>query len=213
MSVSLQITSTRDALVAEIRNQILGGDLRPGEPLTETALAARFGVARPTVRSALQVLVGRHLAEQSQGRSLIVPQFDNSDVEDLYFVRGPLEMEGIRVIIENSYPLDEAERCLGLMESMPDDASWGVRVETHTAFHVALIDAAGSARLSRIYASLQDEMQLCLAQLQRWYPNPQDLATEHRLLLDDIRSGDVARATDTMRRHLAQAVANFESDQ
>ncbi|SNT35675.1 GntR family transcriptional regulator [Rhodococcoides kyotonense] len=213
MSVSLQITSTRDALVAEIRNQILSGELRPGEPLTETALAARFGVARPTVRSALQVLVGRHLAEQSHGRSLIVPQFDNGDVEDLYFVRIPLEMQGIRAIIENSRPLNEAEHCLKLMEAMPDDASWGVRVETHTAFHVALIDSVGSTRLSRIYASLQDEMQLCLAQLQRWYPNPQDLATEHRLLLDEILSGDIERAQAEMQRHLARAVSNFESDQ
>ncbi|MFC7959144.1 GntR family transcriptional regulator [Rhodococcoides kroppenstedtii] len=212
MTVALQVTSTRDALVAEIRQQILSGDLAPGEPLTETGLAVRFGVARPTVRSALQVLVARHLAEQSQGRSLIVPKFDNSDVEDLYYVRIPLEMEAIGTIVDKRIALTAAGDCLARMETMPEDASWADRVEIHTAFHTAVIDAVGSVRLSRIYSSLQDEMQLCLAQLQRWYPNPQDLAREHRLLLDELESGDKDRARAEMRRHLASAVTHFEAE-
>ena len=97
------------------------------------------------------------------------------------------------------------------MEQLPPDASWAQRVEVHTAFHIAIIDAIGSRRLSRIYVSLQDEMQLCLAQLQKSYPNPQDLTDEHRLLLDEIRSADLNRAQTEMRQHLERAVANFET--
>ncbi len=211
MSAVLQTTTTRDALVKEIRDQILGGVLKPGEPLTETAIAATFGVARPTVRSALQVLESRHLAEHSQGRSLIVPMLDSDDVRDLFLVRTPLELEGVRVIVEKGLRLDEAERFLETMEQLPPDASWAQRVEVHTAFHIAIIDAIGSRRLSRIYVSLQDEMQLCLAQLQKSYPNPQDLTDEHRLLLDEIRSADLNRAQTEMRQHLERAVANFET--
>ncbi|MFF2111827.1 GntR family transcriptional regulator [Rhodococcus koreensis] len=211
MSPVLQTQTTRDALVAEIRAQILGGALAPGTPLTETGLAAMFDVARPTVRSALQVLTSRHLAQQSQGRSLIVPVLDHEDVRDLYFVRIPLELEGVRVIVENGIPLGEAERYLEEMEQMPADASWADRVEVHSAFHVAIIDAVGSNRLSRIYSTLQDEMQLCLAQIQKSYPNPRDLATEHRKLLDELRSADLDRAQGEMRRHLERAVENYES--
>jgi DNA-binding GntR family transcriptional regulator len=211
MSPALQTTTTRDALVAEIRAQILGGALKPGTPLTETGLAAMFDVARPTVRSALQVLTSRHLAQQSQGRSLVVPVLDHEDVRDLYFVRVPLELEGVRVIVENGIALDEAEQYLEKMEQMPDDASWADRVEVHTAFHVAIVDAVGSQRLSRIYSTLQDEMQLCLAQIQQSYPNPQDLAREHRKLLDEIQSADLDRAQSEMRRHLARAVENYET--
>jgi DNA-binding GntR family transcriptional regulator len=209
MSSVLQTTSTRDALVAEVRKQILSGELRPGEALTETALSARFGVARPTVRSALQVLVSRHLAQQSGGRSLTVPLLTEQDVRDLFFVRTPLELAAVRTIVERKLPLDDAERALVSMESLPEDAGWGDRVEAHTAFHIALIDAAGSARLSRIYPAMQEEMQLCLAQLHSSYPGPHDLAKQHRTLLKAIQSGDVQQAETEMRDHLNRALADL----
>ena len=211
MSVVLHTTSARDALVGAIRNQILSGALKPGTPLVETSLAATFGVARPTVRSALQVLVSRHLAQQSQGRSLIVPELDRDDVCDVYFVRLPLELESVRTIVEKGIALDAAERQLQRLEQMARETTWAERVEVHTAFHVAIVDAVGSERLSRIYSTLQEELQLCLAQLQSSYPNPQDLAREHRTLLMEIQSGDLDRAQAEMRRHLARAVENFEA--
>jgi DNA-binding GntR family transcriptional regulator len=209
MSSVLQTTSTRDALVAEVRKQILSGELRPGEALTETALSARFGVARPTVRSALQVLVSRHLAHQSGGRSLTVPLLTEQDVRDLFFVRTPLEIAAVRTIVEQKLPLDEAERALVAMESLPEDASWGERVDAHTTFHIALIDAVGSARLSRIYPAMQEEMQLCLAQLHNSYPGPHDLAKEHRKLLKALHSGDAAKAEAEMREHLNRALLDL----
>ncbi|HEV7792140.1 MAG TPA: GntR family transcriptional regulator [Pseudonocardia sp.] len=205
----LQTMSTRDALVAEVRRQILSGELRPGEALTETSLAARFGVARPTVRSALQVLESLHLAQPSPGRSLVVPVLTEADVRDLFFVRIPLELEAVRVIVEQNRDLREARRRLRAMTALPAEASWAERVEAHTAFHVALVEAAGSSRLNRIYPAMQEEMQLCLAQLHASYPGPEDLAREHQTLLDEISSGDLGRAQREMREHLDRAVRNL----
>ena len=211
MRAVLQTTTARDALVEAVREQILGGALAPGTPLTETALSEAFGVARPTVRSALQVLKERHLAQPSQGSSLIVPDLNQDDVRDLYLVRLPLELETVRVLIDRQTPLDAAERQLAAMEHLTPDAGWAERVEAHTAFHVAIVDAVGSPRLSRIYRTLQEEMQLCLAQIHSSYPDPQELADEHRTLLTEIRTLDLDRAGAEMRRHLARAVENFEA--
>jgi hypothetical protein len=54
-----------------------------------------------------------------------------------------------------------------VLRALPDDASWGERVDAHTAFHIALVDAAGSAQLNRLYPTM---LQLCLAQLHSSYP-------------------------------------------
>ncbi|HWC84616.1 MAG TPA: GntR family transcriptional regulator [Pseudonocardiaceae bacterium] len=206
MSVALQTTTTRDALVAEVRRQILSGELAPGAPLTEAALAARFGVARPTVRSALQVLAARQLARSAGGRSLVVPELTEADVRDLFFVRTPLELEAVRAIVEGRLSLDAAEKALVALEELPDSVSWGERVAAHTIFHLALVDTAGSPRLSRIYPALQEEMQLCLARLRGSYPEPQDLGKQHRKLLRAIESGDLDRAQREMRAHLDHAL-------
>lgn len=208
MNTALHTMTTRDALVAEVRKGILSGELAPGEALTESALTARFGVARPTVRSALQVLVGLGLAHQS-GRSLVVPVLTEADVEDMFFVRTPLELEAIRVIIERNRPLDDAEQRLAALEALPDNASWADRVEAHTAFHIALVAAAGSPRLNRVYPAMQEEMRLGLAQLSSSYPGPQDLAREHRQLLRAVSSGDLSRAQQAMRDHLGKALSEL----
>jgi len=212
MSSTLRTISARDALVAEVRQRILSGELRPGEPLVEAALASTFGVARPTVRSALQVLVGRHLVEQSDRRSLRVPVLTEADVRDLFGVRTPLELAAVRIIVHNGLSLAGARARLAELAALSEGANWADLVQAHTAFHVALIDAAGSPRLSRIYPALQEEMQLCLAQLRPHYPEPGALAAEHRDLLGAIASGDADRACDEMREHLERAVRNFTTD-
>lgn len=206
VATTLQTMSTRDALVAEIRRRILSGELKPGEPLTENGLATAFGVARPTVRSALQELLARHLAQRSGGRSLQVPVFTPADVRDLFFVRTPLELEAVRRIVGEGRSQAAAEAKLADLEALPESASWGERVDAHTAFHIALIECAGSERLNRIYPAMQEEMQLCLAQLSDSYPGPHDLAAEHRVLLEAVRSGDADRAAEAMREHLDRAV-------
>jgi DNA-binding GntR family transcriptional regulator len=206
---ALQTTSTRDALVAEVRRLILSGELAPGSSLTETMLASMFGVARPTIRSALQELVARNLAQRTSGRSLVVPALTEADVRDLFLVRTPLELEAVRVIVESGASLAGPSRLLERMDALPPSAGWAERVEIHTEFHIALVELAGSPRLNRIYPALQEEMQLCLAQLHGFYPGGADLAAEHRRLLDAIASGDVAVAQAEMREHLAGAVRHL----
>jgi DNA-binding GntR family transcriptional regulator len=207
----LQTTNTRDALVTEVRRRILSGELEPGTSLTEQGLATMFGVARPTVRSALQELVARHLVERSDGRSLRVPVLTDDDVRDLFHVRLPLEVTAVRLIVAQGRSLEGVEAELAALESLPAKAAWSDRVEAHTAFHLALVEAAGSTRLSRIYPPLQEEMQLCLARLRDSYPDPAELAVEHRRLLQAVASGNPAGAEAEMRDHLDRALTGLLS--
>ncbi|HEX9336572.1 MAG TPA: FCD domain-containing protein, partial [Pseudonocardiaceae bacterium] len=135
-----------------------------------------------------------------------------ADVRDLFGVRTPLELAAVRIIVHNGLSLAGARARLAELAALSEGANWADLVQAHTAFHVALIDAAGSPRLSRIYPALQEEMQLCLAQLRPHYPEPGALAAEHRDLLGAIASGDADRACDEMREHLERAVRNFTTD-
>jgi DNA-binding GntR family transcriptional regulator len=166
-------------------------------------------VARPTVRSALQELVARHLVERPGGRSLRVPVLGDADVRDLFTARLPLELTATRLIVESGRSPAALSAAAAVMEELPATAGWNERVEAHTAFHLALVDAAGSPRLSRIYPPLQEEMQLCLARLRGSYPDPGELAAEHRRLAEAIASGDPVAAEAEMREHLERAPAGL----
>ena len=54
-------SSTTDRVAGALREMIFAGDLSPGGPLREVTLAESFGVARSTVREALQVLTAEKL--------------------------------------------------------------------------------------------------------------------------------------------------------
>lgn len=67
------MSSRRDAIAGDLRNQIVTGRLKAGERLpSEPDLAARYAVSLPTLRSALAVLQGEGLIEKMHGRGNFV---------------------------------------------------------------------------------------------------------------------------------------------
>jgi DNA-binding GntR family transcriptional regulator len=201
----LRPVSTVQALAAALRERILSGDVRPGASLPEQELSARYGVARPTVREALAVLVHEGLLRRERNRSAYVPQVTNGDLDDLMFVRGPLEelmarsVAGRRVVA--------ADAALGRLGALPPDAPWASVVAEHMALHEALIMAVGSPRLSRLYASLAAETRLGLVRLRDAYPDRAELIIEHRHLLDAIARGPAEAARNVVIDHLRWRVS------
>jgi DNA-binding transcriptional regulator YhcF (GntR family) len=79
------------ALADALRRRILSGEPAPGTPLPGQEIAAAYGVARPTVREAPARLVHEGLPGRERNRGAYVPEVTVSDLDDLMYVRGPLE--------------------------------------------------------------------------------------------------------------------------
>ncbi|GAA3941934.1 GntR family transcriptional regulator [Actinomadura viridis] len=194
-----------DALADELRRQILSGDLPPGSKLPEVELAGRFKVARPTVRSALQRLVERGVLHRDTGRSAVVPELSRADVRDVYFTREAVELHVVDHLTGSGRSLallEPVRQAVRRMEELPAGAEWSDSVEADLAFHTALVAAAGSARLDRLFQGLLEEVRICLVQLEAHYPRRADLAGEHRRILAALEAGDAATARELMRTHL-----------
>lgn len=208
---ALKAVSVSAALTEALRQRILGGDITPGTPLPEPELAATYGVARPTVRAALQELVGMGLLRREANRSAYVPELSGDDVRDVFLVRRSLECDAVRTLVEQRARPPRAEQAVRKLESFRKNVEWSAIVDSDLEFHRALIEAVGSSRLVRLYAMLLDEIRLSLAQLRPAYESPAALAAEHRALLEAIAAGDRAAAISLLDDHLAQAVAALTS--
>ena len=200
MNTPLRPVSAVDALVDALRRSILSGDVAPGTPLPEQELSVRYGVARPTVREALTVLVHEGLLRRERNRSAYVPEVTLADLDDLMFVRRPLE-ELMAVTLAGSR-VAAAEEALARMAGLPADAPWAEVVAAHMALHQALIVAVGSPRLERLYGALAAETRLGLVRLRTAYPDRAVLVAEHRELLDRIARGPRDAARAAVARHL-----------
>ena len=84
-----------DRTVSLLRQQILDGELRPGDSVTEEAMVAELGVSRPTVRQALNTLhVSGLLTRHPSTRVLEVTTVTHEDIVEIYRARRFLELAG-----------------------------------------------------------------------------------------------------------------------
>ncbi|GAB3305913.1 GntR family transcriptional regulator [Pseudoclavibacter terrae] len=203
MPVQLTTVSVVDAVAEQLRNQILSGAIVPGNALTEGSVTEQFGVPRPSVRSALQVLTFEGLLRREPNKSVFVPRLGAEDVRDIFGVRRVVEEEAARRFVRLGRSSEVPERLLLELEAMDERAQWSDVVRVDFDFHKSIVDAVDSPRLSRIYQSIATETRLALSQLRPSYDSPIVIASEHRSLLDHIRSGDERSAIEATREHLA----------
>ncbi|RVX46638.1 GntR family transcriptional regulator [Nonomuraea polychroma] len=203
MTLPLRPVSTVGALADALRSRVLSGEIKPGTPLPEQEIAASYQVARPTVREALAILVHEGLLRRERNRSAYVPEVTISDLNDLMYVRRPLEDLMAQAMAGRRAP--QAEAALHRMAALPADAPWSETVAEHMALHEALIEAVGSPRLERLYGVLAAETRLGLVRLREVYQDRDVLVREHRELLDAIADGPEDAARAAVAAHLSHS--------
>jgi DNA-binding GntR family transcriptional regulator len=199
----LPLLSTVDAVAREVRTRILDGEFGPGDALREARLAAEYAVSRHTIRAALMTLSHEAFVVVERNHGAHVPTLTAADVSELYFVRGLIEPEVARIVSSRSdRNLSSVRSSVALMAAFNDGTPWHEVVRADVALHRAIVAAAGSPRLNRLYQSLVNQMELTLAQLRTHYRSPRDLAAEHQALVDALEAGNADQAAEAVRRHL-----------
>ena len=198
--------STTEAVVVSLREKILDGTIEAGTPLPEVDLTREFGVARPTVRAAIQTLCHEGLLKRERNRSAFVPVLTREEVLDLFSVRIPIECLVVRELFARAAPLDAVHAAIEPLANLKVDSPWSAVVDADIGFHHALAHSVGSPRLERLYESMSGEIRLCIAQLRPSWASPAELGAEHRDLLAVIERGDVEEAEARMTAHLDRAL-------
>ena len=204
---------TLSTQVAErLRGDILAGIHGPGAQLNEVDLALSLGISRGPLREAMQRLVQEGLLKSIPHRGVFVVDLSEEDMLDVFFVRASLEEAAIRRLIASGDRAATARRLTGIAERMDramrggDHARGG---DLDLDFHRALVDAAGSLRLSRTYATVQAETRLCLHRLMGGYRSRDDLAVEHFRLAELIASAPLEDILPELNRHFGDPVATL----
>ena len=201
----LEVVGVVDAVTQRLRTRILGGELRPGTAITEARVSQEYAVARPSAKAAIEQLVAAGLLVRTAHRSARVVAIDADVVRDVYRTRTRLESAALRELAqERRVPraATEANDEILAMPAGPDPAT----VDPDLRFHRALIQALQSERTSRMYASVLDEVRLCMAQVQgRRLLDAAVIAAQHQAMLAAVAEGDGERAARLLTEHLAAA--------
>jgi DNA-binding GntR family transcriptional regulator len=199
--MTLESTARPDAVYGELRESILGLDVPPGSALTESAVALRFGVSRPTAKLAIERLVSDGLLRREANRAARVPELSRHDIADLFENRALIESAAIsRLARGGDIPAVALEAHRALQASTRDDSPFAAY---DIAFHRALVTGQPSARLARMHALLMGEIELCIGQVQaRHLVGGTEVARQHQGILDAITAGNDLEAARLTREHI-----------
>ena len=196
-----------------IRSNIIEGVLPPGTQLNEVELAGAFGVSRGPVREALQRLIQEGLLRSELHRGVFVPVMTPEDVDDIYLVREAMETAAVRRIagtsraVSSYKTLDKVVRAMETAEKADD---WNTVANRDLDFHTALVAAADSPRLVRMFTTVISETRLCLGVLSAAYDARGDLVEEHRRISDLIRDNDAEGAVAVLKKHFDDGVVTLK---
>lgn len=212
-------------IAEQIRSSILSGEFNAGDKLPpERELAEMFGVSRPSVREALNILAAAGLVESYQGGGTVVKSLVETTT-------GPPLAELIKVERERALDVIEVRKCMegwtayyAAQRALPEDLR---RLEAivnemeknlegmkpsqdlDANFHILIAQATHNVVWLHLMQSIFDAMQ----EFQRGVWRAVYLTTEdhhnlyrhHRAVYEAIRDRDAERARDEMLKHLTFA--------
>ncbi len=210
-TLSLEPVSTVDRVAEELRRSLFEGELGPGTPLREVAMAAALGVSRSTVREALGMLVAEGLADRIPNKGTQVRRLDPEQVRDVCRARVVIETAGILRWNEADEALrDEVRRALRAFSDLTStDYSAAEFTAAHLDIHRALSALTGSDRLVAMAESLHAEVRLALAHVDRARGNALEQVHSHADLLSLLEKSDLDAAADELAAHLGGAEASM----
>ena len=161
----LSPASLVDLAADALRDRILSGALKPGERLLEEQLAAELGISRPPLREALRLIQSEGLVQSLPRRGMIVAPLDEKDAWEIATLRSALERAAIELALPIRQPeqLTECRRALSAMSAAAAANSRGPFIEASFRFHLAVVQLARHDRLTAVFKSLSQQMQLCMA--------------------------------------------------
>ncbi|MCM0082649.1 FadR family transcriptional regulator [Geomonas sp. Red32] len=212
-------------IAEQIRASILAGEFTPGEKLPpERELAEMFGVSRPSVREALNLLASSGMVETYQGGGTIVRSLvevsTNVPLSELIRIDGDRALDVIEVrkgmeswtsYYAASRALPEDLRRLELviegMSKNLEDLKHSEDLDAH--FHTLIAKATHNVVWFHMMQSIFDAMQEFQRDVWRAvYMSSDDhhlLFSHHRRIYDMIRERNPEGARDAMLEHLTFA--------
>lgn len=193
-------------IAAVLRDAILDGDLRPGTPLTETALADQLAVSRAPVREAIRILAKEGLIETKPYRGSLVRDVTRRDVEEVYGLRYLHESFAVERIVERHATTDLdrlAEVCTRMRAHAEQGDMRAISVEDDR-FHRVLIELADHELLLSIWIQLAHRVRQIMSLRNLQIEDPHRLVENHVAIVDALRAKNLEAALAHVAKHVEE---------
>jgi DNA-binding GntR family transcriptional regulator len=203
--VIAQAKSLPDIVYDHLREDILSGRAKPGEPIRQEHLAAKLGVSRAPVREALKTLEGEGLILFRPRRGYLVATLDLEEIKEIFEIRALLEERGGHLAAQRR--TDEDVKAVGellaQMEAIKRPtansiASWAA---LNRKFHARLFQTSGKEHLCHMMSMLRDTVERYVRLDAATQGRMNDADQDHRQIYEAFCAGDAAATGRLSREH------------
>jgi len=211
-----------DQVFEKIRLQIERGELKPGDDLLpERELMKQFGVGRPAVREALQLLHTKGLIVVSHGERSKVASLNASDafrqiddvarlllsqnpssLENLKQLRRLFEIGVVEIAAENCQSADVDALSALVEQQRTKLGNAKAFIQCDIAFHARIAEISGNELLKAVSESVLAWIFEYHSSLQRWSGEEETALQEHKEIIDCLARNDKQAAVKSIKAHL-----------
>ena len=183
----------------KVRSMILAKKLPPGQKIIQDKLAYDLGISRTPLRSALQILEGEYLIESVPRKGVIVKEFSDEEIVEIFDCRMALEGTAVR-LFTNLAPTLEIDRLRGLFLPFLKGAVNSTNYQkADSKFHNSIIQGCGNNFLTKLFQ--QGNLLVCIDMIGLVRP-PEETLPEHLQIIDAIEKRDHDLAESLAKAHL-----------
>jgi len=196
------------SVASHLREQIISGQLKPGEFLRIDAIASELGVSTTPVREGLLLLQSESFVKLLPRRGFVVNSFSKEDLRDIFWAQAVV---GAELAARATRKMTDAE--IAKLEQLDAEHTQAFRAgdERHVdlgyQFHRFLNLAAASPRLTLLMGMLSKQLP------NRFYASIEgqvdDTLQYHPIILDAIRLKDAEAVRSLMYRHIMHGAENL----
>lgn len=196
------------AAYREIKQRIITTEYRPGEKLSEVKLAAKLGLGRSPIRSALARLKGEGWIEVSPQSGTYVRGLTTKEIDDVLEIRLVLESHVAAVA---AHRISEAElRRLRRAYNACGPSVTNDRIEDYLEVdlqvHLAIYKAAGNELIQQSLINLIDKIRWIRRASTGWPIRIQEAYEELDVVLSALERRDAEAARAGMRAHIENII-------
>lgn len=196
----------RESVYLRLKQEIVDGQLQPGEHLVETKIAERLGVSRNPVREALRRLEQEQLVTASW-KGMVVGSLTRESIQEVYAVRAVLEALGCRLAAQYITPAEKAQLRDVIKRSRQAVAAHDLDslTDCDIEFHEILITASRNATLKKTINQLRDSVRRFRGVSIALPGRPEEVVRDHAEIAQAVMAGDAGHAESLVHDHICQA--------
>jgi DNA-binding GntR family transcriptional regulator len=199
-------------IAEKITNQIMTGELKPGEKILESTYADEFGTSRAPIRESLYLLATEGLIERIPRKGAIVKGYTKDEVYDLLEMRMVLEslaMKRIKVRGVNAQILGEMEQLLGEMSEVEgNDKQYA---SLNREFHMLIIKMSNSEIIRDMYWRLGRPLLVLQRMSFLEEEHIKKSLEEHRFIVDLLKKNLIDEAIVLLEKHNNSVIKRIEN--